>query len=324
MTGEVVEGLSHVEEAVALLRRGGLVALPTETVYGLAADAEDELAVRRIFAAKGRPSAHPLIVHLADAGLASGWCRAFPEGARRLAAAFWPGPLTLVLPRGPRALDVVTGGQDTVALRVPSHPVAHAVLASFGGGLAMPSANRFGRTSPTRAEHVAEDLGGAVDLILDGGPCEVGVESTIVDLSGPSPALLRPGGVAREALEEVLGASVPMAAPGGVRAPGTLPSHYAPRAGVVLAEAGEVQQKVAELSATGAKVGLVGPRQAVPGAVVALEAPADAEGLARVLYAMLREGDARGCDVLVVQVPPEHGVGLAVRDRLRRAAAPRA
>ncbi len=191
--------------AVETLRRGGVIALPTETVYGLAANCEDELAVRRVFAIKGRPATHPLIIHIARAGELGAWARDVPPEAWRLAEAFWPGPLTLVLPRTARATDAVTGGQDTVAVRVPQHPLALAVLDALGGGVAAPSANRFGKVSPTTAEHVRADLGAEVDLLLDGGPCTVGLESTIVDLSGGAPAVLRPGGLPLEELERVLG-----------------------------------------------------------------------------------------------------------------------
>src|SRR5512132_300570 len=194
-----------ITAAVAVLRRGGLVGLPTETVYGLAADAENELAVRRIFAVKGRPSTQPLIVHIADRTALESWAREVPPAAWALAEAFWPGPLTLVLPRSGRASDAVTGGQETVALRVPGHPVALAVLRSFDGGVAAPSANRFGRVSPTRAEHVRADLGSEVDLVIDGGSARVGLESTVVDVSRGEARLLRPGGVPREEVGRILG-----------------------------------------------------------------------------------------------------------------------
>jgi L-threonylcarbamoyladenylate synthase len=313
-----------VHRAVELLRRGGLVGLPTETVYGLAADAENELAVRRIFAAKGRPSTHPLIVHLGTTEAVKDWVSRLPPEADALAAAFWPGPLTLVLPRSTRASDAVTGGQGTVAVRVPAHPVALAVLRAFGGGLAAPSANRFGRVSPTRAAHVVADLGGEVELVLDGGPSSVGVESTIVDLSGPEPALLRPGGVTREALEKVLGRRLPSRAAGEVRVPGMLPSHYAPRAGLVLASRSEAGGLAAALSAAGRRVALCGPAGVgVPPGVVHLSAPEDVTQLARSLYELLRSVDAARVDVAVVVLPDEAGLGLAVLDRLRRAAAPR-
>jgi len=313
-----------VERAVEMLRRGGVIALPTETVYGLAANAEDELAVRRVFAIKGRPATHPLIVHLPGAEHLSSWAREVPDSARLLAAAFWPGPLTLVLPRTPRATDAVTGGQDTVALRVPAHPVALAVLQRLGGGVAAPSANRFGRVSPTTAEHVRQDLGADVDLVLDGGPCAVGVESTIVDLSSGAPAILRPGGLAAEDVERVLGHAVPVRAVSKVRVSGSLASHYAPRAGVVLAEPHEAAARVAALRARGLRVGVLGPQGlTLPDDVPRFDVPAEPAAAARVLYTRLREADARGHDVLVACLPAASGLGVAVRDRLSRAAAPR-
>jgi L-threonylcarbamoyladenylate synthase len=313
-----------LQRAVEILRRGGLVGLPTETVYGLAADAENEIAVRRIFAVKGRPSTHPLIVHLGSFEAVQSWVSQLPPEAEALAEAFWPGPLTLVLPRSMRASDAVTGGQGTVAVRVPAHPVALAVLQAFDGGLAAPSANRFGRVSPTRAEHVVEDLGADVDFLLDGGPSSVGVESTIVDLSGPEPALLRPGGISREALEAILGRELPTRLDGEVRAPGLLPSHYAPRAGLVLASREEAPRLAAALHAAGRRVALCSPQGVdAPAGVLHLEVPADVAALARSLYAVLRSLDAAQVDVAVVVLPGEAGLGLAVLDRLRRAAAPR-
>ncbi|MBX5483057.1 MAG: threonylcarbamoyl-AMP synthase [Myxococcaceae bacterium] len=313
-----------VDIAVEVLREGGLVALPTETVYGLAADADNELAVRRIFAVKGRPQSHPLIVHLPDASALGAWAAEVPDAAKKLVAAFWPGPLTLVLKKHPRVLDVVTGGQDTVALRVPSHPLAQKVLRAFGGGVAAPSANRFGRVSPTTAEHVRADLGDDVDYVLDGGPAQIGLESTIVDLSRGAPALLRPGGLAVEEIERVLGVPVPPRASTEVRAPGMLASHYAPRAGVWLAEAYDVHQRLGALMGTGQKIAVIAPRGTqVPAGVALLEVPTDAAGFARTLYRTLREVDEQGFDVCVAVLPPSEGLGLAVRDRLRRAAAPR-
>jgi L-threonylcarbamoyladenylate synthase len=313
----------EIQRAVQILRRGGLVGLPTETVYGLAADAENELAVRRIFAVKGRPSSHPLIVHVASAAKLEGWVARVPDEARRLADAFWPGPLTIVLPRGPRAKDVVTGGQDTVALRVPGHPLARELLEAFGGGLAAPSANRFGRVSPTRAEHVRADLGSDVELVLDGGASAVGLESTIVDLSGDGAVLLRPGGISREQLERVLGKPL-SSRKSEVRAPGTLESHYAPAAGVVLASADEAASRAQALAREGRKVALVAPEHvSAPSGVEAIRVSDDPAEFAHSLYATLRELDVRGFDVAVVVVPSDDGIGLAVRDRLTRAAAPR-
>lgn len=314
-----------MQRAVAALREGGLIGLPTETVYGLGADASNELAVRRIFAVKGRPSTHPLIVHVASAEVARRWVADWPAAAEALAGAFWPGPLTLIVKRGPLASDAVTGGQDTVGLRVPDHPLARAVLEAFGGGVAAPSANRFGRVSPTTAQHVREELGRDVEVVLDGGPCRVGVESTIVDVSGARPRLLRPGGVPKEALERVLGAPVELATDAtDVRAPGLLASHYAPRAGLWVVAAGQLHAEAARRVAEGKRVAVVAPSGvAMPSGVTPFEVPADDEGYARALYATLRDVDARGLDV-VLAVPPEaSGVGLAVVDRLRRASAPR-
>jgi len=217
---------NDLEAAVRLLRAGELVAFPTETVYGLGADAANPAAVARVFAAKGRPADHPLIVHLADQACVPDWASEFPETARQLARAFWPGPLTLVLPRSARVPMAVTGGQDSVALRVPAHPVAQALLRAFGGGVAAPSANRYGRVSPTRAEHVREELGDRVALILDGGECAVGLESTIVSCLAGQVALLRPGMIGRAAVESVVGPLATSAA-GAPRVPGSTRAHYA-------------------------------------------------------------------------------------------------
>ncbi len=320
---------SGVEEAVRVLRAGGLLALPTETVYGLGADASNELAVRRIFAVKGRPSNHPLIVHVASLAAARTWSAEFSPEAEKLAAAFWPGPLTLIVKRGPRASDAVTGGQDTVGLRVPSPALTLEVLELFDGGVAAPSANKFGRVSPTTAAHVRAELGDEVDFILDGGPAAVGVESTIVDVSRPgSPRLLRPGGLAREDVERVLGQSVPLATEpveGGPRAPGLLASHYAPRAGLwLVARPDDLTREAQARVASGSKVAVFGPRgSVVPAGATLYEVPSDAAGYARVLYALLRRADDEGFDVILAAPPDATGLGLAVRDRLRRAAAPR-
>ncbi len=309
-----------VERAVEILKAGGLVALPTETVYGLAADAENELAVRRIFAVKGRPATHPLIVHIGGIHHLSEWAREVPIAAMQLAAAFWPGPLTMVLPRTKRALDVVTGGQDTVALRVPKHPLALAVINEFGGGLAAPSANKFGKLSPTRAEHVIADLGDDVDLVFDGGPCSVGVESTIVDLTSIVPRLLRPGGVPREHIEALL--NLRLAAPSDdVRAPGMLESHYAPRAGLVITTQDKVADEAAQRDLWGAAVAVLSVEAPpLPPSIEHFPLPDDPAVAARTLYTTLRKIDERGFDVVVAVLPPAAGLGLAVRDRLTRAA----
>jgi L-threonylcarbamoyladenylate synthase len=313
-----------IARAAEVLRRGGLVAVPTETVYGLGADARNELAVRRIFAVKGRPSTHPLIVHVASLDEARAWAAELPPSAERLARAFWPGPLTLVLRRSALASDAVTGGQDTVGLRVPDHPLTLALLEAMGSGIAAPSANRFGRVSPTTAQHVRDELGDDVDEVLDGGPSRVGVESTIVDVTGEPPRLLRPGGVPTEDIERVLGQPLVDATRAtDVRAPGMLASHYAPRAGLWLVDAAHLGAEAQARLAAGLRVVVLAPASvAAPEAALRLEVPADAEGFARVLYARLREADALG-DVILAVPPPDTGLGLAVRDRLSRAAAPR-
>ena len=285
-----------------MLLNGELVAIPTETVYGLAALARDPLAVRRVFAQKGRPVDHPLIVHLPDAASLGAWARV-PDHHRalveELASRFWPGPLTLVLPRQPGVPDEVTGGLNTVGIRVPSHPVALEVLRAVGGGLAAPSANRFGRISPTTAAHVAAEFGDDV-AIVDGGPCTVGVESTILDLSQAVPTLLRPGGLPTEDLEVFTGPLVQ----GTTVAPGTLAAHYAPRTGLLI---------VADANAEAARLRDQGHAVAV---LLATAAPRHA----RELYARLRELDALGVDFLVAEAAAEQGLGRAINDRLRRAA----
>jgi L-threonylcarbamoyladenylate synthase len=317
---------SDLASAIAVLEGGGLVAFPTETVYGLGADASSDPAVARIFAAKGRPRAHPLIVHLAEGASLDDWAIDVPDAARQLARAAWPGPLTIILRRGPRVASAVTGGADTVGLRVPAHPVAQALLRGFGGGIAAPSANRFGAVSPTTAAHVVSDLGDDVDYVLDGGACDVGVESTIVDLSRGRPVLLRPGGLPREQIEPITG---PLEAPdeGAPAAPGTLASHYAPRAELYAVARDEVPAAVAAARAGGARVAVLAPVSAVAAwpelADVAHTLPDDVAGMARGLYAALRDLDAAGFDVVVAALPPWAGLGEAVADRLRRAAGPR-
>ena len=294
---------TSVDHALEVLRSGGLVAIPTETVYGLAADARNEAAVRRVFAAKGRPADHPLIVHLADAKLVGEWAADVPAAAAVLAEACWPGPLTMLLRRRPEVLDVVTGGRPTVGLRVPAHPLTTELLRRFGGGLAAPSANLFGRVSPTSAAHVEHDLGSLVDYVLDGGPCPIGVESTIVDCTTIPPQILRPGGISAEQAGQLLDGQL-ADAHGPSRAPGMLAAHYAPRARVVLVE-----------SATEARQ-LVGDEH-----TWVLDHTDDLVDYARSLYADLRDADARGVTTVVAVLPPAQGLGHAIRDRLAKATA---
>lgn len=310
--------------AAQCLREGGLVAIPTETVYGLGADASNPQAVLRIFAAKGRPADHPLIVHLAGAESLEYWARDVPPGALRLAERYWPGPLTLILRRGRAPLEV-TGGQDSVGLRVPAHPLALALLRAFGGGVAAPSANRFGRVSPTRAWHVRRELGDRVDMILDGGPCRVGVESTILSLAGDRPVLLRPGAVALSALQEVLGEEIaPPSTPVAVRAPGMLASHYAPETPFEVWPARELRQRADELAQAGRKAAVLclDPQRcgiAATANLALFSMPAAPDDYARRLFAVLRRFDGMGLDVLLAEAPPETEAWQAVRDRMRRA-----
>ncbi|TCV89585.1 L-threonylcarbamoyladenylate synthase [Sulfurirhabdus autotrophica] len=314
-----------IHTAVELLRSGEIVAFPTETVYGLGADAANPLALRRVFEAKGRPVDHPLIVHIADSSQLSGWARDIPDEAWQLAESFWPGPLTLILQRHNRVLNEVTGGQDTVGLRVPDHPVAAALLREFGGGVAAPSANRFGRVSPTKAQHVRDELGAQVSMVLDGGPCRVGVESSIISLVTGRAVLLRPGGVLVSAMEDVLRQSIAITQPIGheVRVPGALASHYAPVTPLELHATEVLWQRVFQLSTEGSKVVILGLGDAggdKTGDFALVPMPVQADEYARVLYSTLRSLDSAGFDFLLIEAPPDTSPWLAVRDRLRRAA----
>jgi len=290
-------------------------------VYGLGADARNPDAVRAIFAAKGRPADHPVIVHLAEFAAIEAWARTIPEGARRLAAAFWPGPLTLILPRRADVDDVVTGGQDSVGLRVPSHPVARALLAAFGGGVAAPSANRFGRISPTTAQHVADDVGDALALILDGGACAVGIESTIVAFVAAEPVLLRPGAIGAAALAQVLGHTPRAADVGAPRASGTLASHYAPMTRATLASPGALRVEILRRQERDENVAVLARAARRPadfsGAWIA--APSEPDAYAHDLYANLRALDAARADEILIEAPPAEPAWHAVLDRLSRA-----
>ena len=313
--------------AAAILREGGLVAFPTETVYGLGAHALDADAVRRIYAAKGRPGYNPLIVHVSDVDGARRVVREFPERAARAARAWWPGPVTLVLPKRPEVPDVVTAGLDSVAVRVPAHPVALALLRASGLPVAAPSANRFTELSPTSAAHVVKGLGDRVDLVLDGGATSVGIESTVVDLTGEVPVLLRPGLVSRAELERVLGiVALPSEAPAGEEprpSPGMVDRHYAPRARLRLVDAedgGQLQRALIDVEEAGVRAAVIARVAApVPGERWRT-LPADPAGYARALYATLHELDDLGCDVVLVQRVPDGHEWDGVRDRLGRAA----
>ncbi len=316
-----------IRRAAGILKRGGLVAFPTETVYGLGADALDPEAAARIFAAKGRPSYNPLIVHVADAAAARALAAEWSDDARRLAERFWPGPLTLVVPKRPEVPDPVTAGLPSVALRVPAHPVAHALLREAGIPVAAPSANRSTQVSPTTAAHVERSLGDRVDLILDGGPTSVGIESTVVSLVGGVPTLLRPGTISVEEIREVVGeVALPSAAPGGRAArpsPGMLDRHYAPRAELRLVEpgqrAGSPHAPTGEGKTTAA---LAFWRSSYPDADRVVTMPADAREYASRLYETLHRLDDEGFERILVELPPDTPEWAGVRDRLRRAAHP--
>lgn len=320
-----------LEKAVELLQAGEVLGLPTETVYGLAADAANPAAVARIFALKGRPLNHPVIVHVADAEAAARWVREVTPRMCKLTARFWPGPLTLIMPRADHVSDAITGGQDTVGLRCPSHPVAHRLLQAFAeaggsGAVAAPSANRFGRISPTRASHVADEFGSAVPLVLDGGPCDVGIESTILDLSREAPVLLRPGAIRPDELAACLGEAVldPSQVVVGQPAPrvsGALAAHYAPLTPLQVAGPTELVETLRQALAQGERVAVWAPATAeLPPVSVRLNAPDDAAEYARALYAALRELDAAGCQRILIQRPPEGPAWRGIHDRLGRAA----
>jgi L-threonylcarbamoyladenylate synthase len=328
--------MTDVERAAALLRAGELVAFPTETVYGLGADATNPQALAKVFAAKGRPADHPLIVHLPADDHLERWARDIPDVAWELAEQFWPGPLTLILRRRPEVPDLVTGGQDTVGLRVPGHPLALDLLRAFGGGIAAPSANRFGRISPTTALHVREELGDRVPLILDGGPCRVGIESTIVDLSRDRPAILRPGMVGADALALVLGQAVRAAesdraagpgsevgagdAAAAPRVPGALAGHYAPATPLEIIPGELLAARLDLCRRAGIAVGVLA--RSAPLAVAAswLTSAADPASYAHELYARLRELDHAKLGLILVEEVPAGAAWSAVRDRLTRAA----
>ena len=315
-TGEFVSNCTAdaLTKAAELLKAGGLVALPTETVYGLGADATNKEAVARIYEVKGRPADHPLIVHIHSMQSLGDWADEIPDYAISLARDFWPGPMTLVLKRSILAEDFVTGGQPTVGLRVPDHVIALALLSAFakigGHGIAAPSANRFGHVSPTTAQAVQDEIGeylDKTDLILDGGPSSVGVESTIIDCTSDAPRILRPGAITIEMIEESTGLKV-LTAESNIRVSGSLENHYAPNATVDLnrtPNAGEGFIALADFE--------------TPVDVIRLAAPKSIEDFARVMYAALREGDAKGLKSVVVAEPAGDGLALAIRDRLMRA-----
>ena len=294
---------SDVGRALEIVRNGGLVGLPTETVYGLAADASQKTAIAKIFSVKGRPNNHPLIVHVSSLDVARTWSSQWTHSAEILGSTYWPGPLSVIVQKSSIVLDEVTGGHQTVAVRVPGHELALELLQQFKGGLAAPSANKFGKVSPTTAQHVLDDLGDDVDYILDGGPCRVGVESTIVDCSLEVPVVLRPGGITAEAIESIV--ALDNIDSGVSRAPGMLLAHYAPLCEVVLVE--NMQQAQGSLGDANSKYRI-------------LDASIDPISFASTMYSLLRQCDLDGIQKLVVVLPEPIGIGLAIRDRLTKAA----
>lgn len=340
-------GPEAIAQAARLLEEGKLVAIPTETVYGLAADADNPAAVAAIFSAKGRPSNHPLIVHVARDADLSHWAIDIPPVAHQLVAAFWPGPLTLILKRAPGVADVVTGGQDSIGVRCPSHPIAQALLKLFRrgqGGIAAPSANRFGRVSPTTAQHVIDELGepgvGPVSAVLDGGPCEVGIESTIIDLTRldtHGPVLLRPGQISAQQLEHILGRALATTDHAAPRVSGSLDAHYAPRTPLALIEREALAETMAVLHAKQRQVlGLAIDEEVVKTkasqteelqsksvdreGVFTTRMPSDPQAYAQALYAQLRALDEVGADLILVEQPPKTAAWQGINDRLQRAA----
>ncbi|WP_300752507.1 L-threonylcarbamoyladenylate synthase [Janthinobacterium sp.] len=329
MTEQTLD-LAAIAAAARLLETGALVAFPTETVYGLGADAENPAAVARIYQAKGRPSDHPVIVHVAPGADLTHWSDDLPQEAQQLVAAFWPGPLTLIVKRAAHIPDAVSGGQDTVGLRCPSHPVAIALLQEFKGGkggLAAPSANKFGNVSPTTAQHVRDEFSdelasGLLGAVLDGGQSEVGIESTIVDLSRLAthgPVLLRPGHISSEQIAAVIGRAPAMADAAAPRASGTLESHYAPHTPVAMQHKDDLGETLNRLLNDGRRVALIHYSD-LPAASASVRLTADPQGYAHALYASLRTMDQVGAELILVEAPPTGPDWLGINDRLRRAA----
>ena len=317
---------NEIQAAAALLRAGQTVAFPTETVYGLGADASNPLAVQKVFEIKGRPNYHPLIVHIVAASQLPAWAQNIPDAAWRLAEAFWPGPLTLILQRSSQVPNEVTGGQDTVGLRVPDHPVATALLRAFGGGIAAPSANRFGQVSPTTAQHVHDKLGSRVDMILDGGPCRIGVESTIVSLMHGQAVLLRPGGLSVEAIEDTLNNKILLAQPVAhkVRASGMLDSHYAPATPIEIHPKDELWHRAHQLAKLGYKVAVLNlnneNKYVDSDGITSFQMPLLAHEYGRELYATLHRIDHASFDRILAEAPPATQEWVAINDRMQRAA----
>lgn len=311
---------TDIARAVETLKAGKLVAFPTETVYGLGADATNDAAVAKIFAAKGRPADHPLIVHIATADELAQWARDIPETAWALASQFWPGPLTLILKRARGVAVAASGGLETIGLRVPGHPVAQALLSAFGGGIAAPSANQFGRISPTCVEHVLSELEGRIEAVIDGGPCTVGLESTILDLSSSLPRILRPGAVTLPMLETIMGKLGETPVTETPKVPGSLEAHYAPATPLRLIKPQVLDAEAARFATAGTVVVLARHAPLSNVSCRWMHLPTEAAAYGHDLYARLREADALGCACILIESPPDGAEWMAVNDRLQRAA----
>ncbi len=306
-----------ITQAITLLRAGEVVAIPTETVYGLAADASNEAAIKKIFELKGRPADHPVIVHIADASKLTGWAIEIPDSAYRLAKAFWPGPLTFILKKAPHITPLVTGGQDTIGLRAPSHPIAQKILQQFQGGLAAPSANRFGRVSPTTAQHVIDEFKNDIPLVVDGGPCDVGIESTIIDLSDDAPRILRPGMLSIEKLNKILHQPIELPDRESPRVSGSLETHYAPNTKAVLVEPELLDDFLNNTQGKIAVMRCQSLHAVKPGSVVSM--PDNPKAYAKALYRELRKLDDLKVDLIVIENVPQTPKWQAIADRLQRA-----
>lgn len=312
---------SDIQQAVAILRKGGLVAFPTETVYGLGADAKNPDALAKIFHAKGRPVDHPLIVHISDISQLSDWVSEIPPVAYALANHFWPGPLTMIFKKAPHVLDIITGGQDTIGVRIPNHPIATALLKNFGSGLAAPSANRFGRISPTTAAAVREELNEAVDLVLDGGPCEVGVESTIIDVNAKAPVILRPGMLSKTQIEDVIQASITTNTLNAPRVSGSHESHYAPTTKTILIDPKNIPTFLENINKDQLPMAFVTAKtKLLPrNQIDCIAMSTNPIQYAHDLYSTLRELDKKNYKQIVIEEVPQGSEWDAIRDRLQRA-----
>ncbi len=311
---------TDINKAASLLKEGLLVAIPTETVYGLGCDITNENALKALFVAKGRPADHPVIVHIGDKTQLFELAENIDEDTHKLIDAFWPGPLTLVFKKKASVSNLVTGGQDTVAIRMPEHPLTLALLQNIQRGVAAPSANIFGKVSPTEAKHVADDLGDKVAYILDGGTCNIGVESTILDMTGPIKQVLRPGKITVSMLESVLGQSVELSEKSNIRVPGSLSSHYSPTKPLSVMFSDKLEQGIQQIVQSGKGVACMSTKKPDAGECNWLEAPADSVTFTKDFYSNLRKLDSFDCDLIVIESLPEGQEWTAVKDRLMRAA----